>query len=147
MKDYEWMLANMPSGLDRTVLRVLTYHRGELHLIEREDLLAEAQKQPGMQATEDRQMRESIHELRLSGVRICHSERRVTDPVTGKTSVKFGYYLAKTEDEYAEFRARYGSYARTIWQTIKAMDEKKPVVTTGGELEPPPDMAVQRSLL
>lgn len=147
MRDYEQILAEMPAGLDRAVLRLFSFHRGWDSLITREDLLVQVQKMPGMKTTEDRQLRDSIHELRKLGVRICHTELRSTDPRTGKIKLTFGYFLAETEQEYQEFRERYGSYARTIWQTIKAMDEKKAVISSAGEIEPPAEMAVQQSFL
>lgn len=146
MKDYEQIIRDMPAGVERAVLRILSYHRGELHLIERPDLLLEVQAQPGMANVEDRQMREAIHELRNMGVRVCHNERRATKP-NGKIEIIFGYYLAGSEAEYNDFREKYGSYARTIWQTIKAMDAKRPVITNDGELEPPKEIAIQQSFL
>lgn len=145
MKEYEQIIRDMPAGVDRTVLRILSYHRGELDLIERDDLLNEVKGHPGMQEVEDRQMRDAIHELRNQGVRICHSERR--EVINGRVRIVFGYYLASSEAEYSAFREKYGSYARTIWQTIKSMDEKRPVISKSGELEPPKEIAVQRSLL
>ena len=145
MKDYEQIIREMPAGVDRIVLRILSYHRGELNLIERDDLLSEVKSHPGMQDVEDRQMRDAIHELRNQGVRICHNERR--EATNGKVKIVFGYYLASSEAEYSSFREKYGSYARTIWQTIKSMDEKRPVVSSAGELEPPKEIAVQQPLL
>ncbi len=146
MKDYEQIIRDMPAGVDRTVLRILSFHRGELRLIERTDLLIEVQSQSGMENVDDRQMRDAIHELRNLGVRVCHNERRATKP-NGKIEIIFGYYLASSEAEYNEFRLKYGSYARTIWQTIKAMDARHAVVNDDGELEPPKEIAVQQSFL
>ncbi len=146
MKDYEQIIRDMPAGVERTVLRILSFHRGELRLIERPDLLIEVQSQSGMENVDDRQMRDAIHELRNLGVRVCHNERRATKP-DGKIEIIFGYYLAGSEAEYNEFRLKYGSYARTIWQTIKAMDARHAVVNDDGELEPPKEIAVQQSFL
>lgn len=146
MKDYETLLKAMPAGIDRAILRILTYHTGEAKLIRREDLLVWIKGQPGMEAIEDRQLREAIHELRLVGVRVCHTEIK-TPTAKGRVEITFGYFLAKTEEEYQAFRLKYGSYARTIWQTIKAMDARQSVITPDGELEPPAERAVQQALL
>jgi hypothetical protein len=59
MKDYEQIIRDMPAGVDRTVLRILSFHRGELRLIERTDLLIEVQSQSGMENVDDRQMRDA----------------------------------------------------------------------------------------
>jgi len=146
MNPYEQILAGLPVGLDRAIGRLMLFHKGAANLIEREPMLLELQSRPGLEKTEDRTMRDSVHTLRSLGVRICHAEWRTKDERTGKVKVHFGYYLAANEEEYQAFRAKYLSYAKTIWQTIKSMDEKRPVISPTGELEPPREIEIQRSL-
>ena len=148
MNPYEQILAGLPVGLDRAVGRLMLYHKGAANLIEREPMLLELQSRPGLERTEDRTMRDAVHTLRSLGVRICHAEWRLKDEYTGKVKVHFGYYLASSEEEYQTFRIKYMSYAKTIWQTIRSMDQRHPVLTDAGEveLEPPVEMAIQKSL-
>ncbi|KAF0106080.1 MAG: hypothetical protein FD147_2592 [Chloroflexi bacterium] len=126
--------------------RIITDHRGQQNGITREALLIELRKQAHLVNTEDRQMRLAIESFRKQGVRICHNENRKVDQATKKVTVTFWYYLAADELEYYEFRARYMKYATSIWQTTKAMDEMKPVLTKEGLVEPPPGIEVQGSL-
>jgi len=58
----------------------------------------------------ERKARTEIQRLRLQGHRIC----AVND---GK-----GYWIAKSESEYKDFRRYYMSYPLTTFRTIKAMD-------------------------
>lgn len=143
MKDFQSIIDSMPVGLERTVARLITFHRGENHLITREELLKQVRLQASLSEIEDRQMRLAIQELRNRGLRICNREDRKRDPETGKFTVTFGYFLAANDLEYQEFRARYASYAQTIWKTLKAMDMKKPVLDQEGVIEPPPGIEVQ----
>jgi len=143
--DFEQIIASMPVGLERSLARTMTFHKGELAFITREALLEELRRQPGLAKTDDRKMRLAIQSLRDKGLRICHMERREND-AHGNLITVFGYFLAKTEQEYQEFRLHYNSYAQTIWRSIKAMDEMRPVITPSGDLEPPPETAVQEHL-
>lgn len=138
--NYDDIIREMPYGLERTTLRLLSNHRGLINFVERDRLLASIQTQAGLADVDDRKMRLAIQSLRAAGVRVCHAERKVNDRQV------FGYYLAQTDEEYAAFRARYGSYAKTIFETIKAMDTGAKV-SPSGEIEPPQEMAVQGRLI
>jgi hypothetical protein len=136
-RTFQDIINEMPVGLERSLGRILSQRVGKDNAIERDELLALVRRHPGLEKTQDRQMRLKIQLLREQGIRICHFERRVD----GKTV--FGYYLAATDAEYFEFRQWYGSYANTIWRAIRSMDEKREVLTSEGAVEPPPGIEVQ----
>lgn len=87
---YESQIKNMPVGLDRAILRVLSYHRGREQAIGRSDLVRQV-AQLGCAATE-RQVREEIKQLRRDGYLICSA--------AGEDG---GYYMAETLAEFEEF--------------------------------------------
>lgn len=87
---YESQIKNMPVGLDRAILRVLSYHRGREQAIGRSDLVRQV-AQLGCAATE-RQVREEIKQLRRDGTLICSA--------AGEDG---GYYMAETLAEFEEF--------------------------------------------
>jgi len=101
--------------LDVEVLFLLRQHRGRKNPIGRWEMVA---KIYGPQACEprsddnfaDRQIRESVARLRRQGVLIC-------DMGDGK-----GRFLAATLEEYAGFKAYFGSAAFEKIETIHAMD-------------------------
>lgn len=62
----------------------------------------------------DRAVRREIEELRASGERICYGR-----------ATKRGYYIAKTEEEYLEFRKRYLAYALRQLYIAGKMDHSK----------------------
>jgi hypothetical protein len=138
--NYTDIVKSMPYGLERSLLRRLASQPGRTNMITREDLLSEIKKNPGMSEVDDRKMRMAIQNLRAVGVRICHDETRLHGRMV------YGYYLAETEEEYATFRSRYCSYAKTIFDTVKAMDEGK-VVNRSGDITPPAEMAIQERLI
>ncbi len=146
MKDYDSIIDKMPVGLKKAVARQINFHKGAHKIIAREELLKRVQLSPGCGATEDRQMRIAIQQLRNLGFRICHREDREKDPETNRVKVNFGYYLAANDYEYSEFRAKYASYAQTIWKTLKAMDTREPVIDDDGDIEPPEEIMVQEKL-
>jgi hypothetical protein len=90
-RTYEAELATMPPGLDRAVLRVLNFHRGKAQAIGRFALLTEV-KRMGFKKTTERQLRETIKQLRRDGPLICSTP--------GKNG---GYYMAATLKEFDEF--------------------------------------------
>ena len=156
---FQDIIDSMPVGLERSLGRILSQRVGKDNAIERDELLALIRRHPGLEKTQDRQMRLKIQSLREQGIRICHFERReeVESPVTplaedarGRkvrdSRTVFGYYLAGNDLEYFEFRQWYGSYANTIWRAIRSMDEKHEVLTPEGTVEPPPGIEVQGSL-
>ena len=139
------IIDSMPVGLERSLGRILSQRVGKENAIERDELLALIRRHPGLEKTQDRQMRLKIQSLREQGIRICHFERRVQDE-RGNSRTVFGYYLAGNDLEYFEFRQWYGSYANTIWRAIRSMDEKHEVLTSEGTVEPPPGIEVQGQL-
>ena len=128
-------LRNLPDGLEREILKQLSFgnHYGNENACNREKLLSMIRIfTKGLNKTSDRQMRVGIENLRNKGVRICNA-------VDGD-----GYFIAKTDEEYQQFRLKYGAYARSIFRTIKAMDEGKEVMD--GEIIEPAESIVQGSL-
>lgn len=108
--NYERELAEMPVGLDRAILRVLSYRRGRARAIGRMGLVAEVQRL-GIRATE-RQTREAIKGLRRSGHMICAA--------AGEGG---GYYLAESLVEYREFRqSELAAKISDLSETMRAMD-------------------------
>ncbi|MGA2504228.1 MAG: hypothetical protein ABSG01_09080 [Anaerolineales bacterium] len=92
-KTYDLLLADMPAGLDRALLRVLTFHVGKGKAIGRVSLLVGLRLE-GFEVNE-RQARQCIHDLRRAGHLICSAP--------GENG---GYYLAASLDEFLEFCER-----------------------------------------
>ena len=121
---YQTIIDDMPLGLDKAILRALSYHIGKESAIERNNLLLTIREIPlsGFDSVEDRQIRKSIETLRRKGARICNE-------VKGD-----GYFIAANEQEYQEFRLKYTAYARSIFITAKAMDECREIEIKDGEI-------------
>jgi hypothetical protein len=108
---YDRLIAEMPAGAERSVLRVLSYHISLDHAIQKPDLIAECAKL-GSHFRDERQVRLAIVNLRKSGVPICSS------------SGESGYYLAGNLEEYKEFRGReYVKKIVDMKSTVEAMDK------------------------
>lgn len=92
---YEAQIKNMPVGLDRAILRVLSYHRGREQAIGRSELVHQV-AQLGCAATE-RQVREEIKQLRRgkNGQEPCL--------ICSAAGEDGGYYMAETLAEFEEF--------------------------------------------
>ena len=84
------ILANLPSGLDRTLLSILRYHKGRENAIPRVDLL-EKLKMMGWNEG-DRRVRIQINSLKKQGHRIC-----------GASGIGGGYYLARNWTELMDY--------------------------------------------
>lgn len=56
--------------------------------------------------------------IRLAAEKIRNEGKRLIDLEDGA-----GLFIARTEEEYQHFRARYGSHAFTLLKTIRAMDK------------------------
>jgi hypothetical protein len=120
---YETLIAQMPAGLERAILRVLSFHIGKDQAIDKPDLLKElrrlgfGKKARDLNAqtsyeTFERQARLCIVELRKHGHLICSS------------SGDSGYYIASTVEEYEEFaQVEYRSKIVDMSETLRAMDE------------------------
>jgi len=109
---YEKLIASLPVGRERAVLRVMTWHVGQAKAVRRDEIACAAEKM-GVHFSDERQVRLTIVELRKRGVPICSS------------SGDAGYYLPATLDEYREFRAReYVKKIVDMRETIEAMDDQ-----------------------
>jgi hypothetical protein len=106
----EAMLEQMPHGLDRAVLRVISYHAGRPRAISRGELLI-AVRRLGFDVDE-RVLRAQINNLRKDGHLILS-----TGGVGG------GYWLAANRDEYEEFKNReYLARIKDLGEQVAAMD-------------------------
>jgi predicted DNA-binding transcriptional regulator YafY len=92
-KTYDAMISAMPTGLDRTLFRVLSFHVGKKNAIGRASLV-EKISWNGFDVSE-RQARQCIHDLRRAGHLICS--------MPGESG---GYFLAASLDEFREFCER-----------------------------------------
>lgn len=109
---YEKLIASLPVGRERAVLRVMTWHVGQAQAVRRDEIARAAEKM-GVRFSDERQVRLAIVELRKRGVPICSS------------SGDAGYYLPATLDEYREFRAReYVKKIVDMRETVAAMDNQ-----------------------
>src|SRR4030042_4861458 len=84
------MIREMPAGLDRAILRVLSFHQGKGNAVSRGRLILELYRM-GFKVHE-RVMRASINELRKNGQLICS--------MGGEGG---GYYLAENQEELVEY--------------------------------------------
>ncbi|HML40375.1 MAG TPA: hypothetical protein PKD23_06815 [Bellilinea sp.] len=107
---YDQMIETMPAGLERAVLRVLSFHTGCENRIGRQELVL-ALRALGF-SQQDRHIREAIKRLRRKGFLVCSL---VEDGG--------GYYLAKDRSEYEAFkRSELRAKRDDIDETLKAMD-------------------------
>jgi hypothetical protein len=110
MTDYKELLGEMPVGLDRAVLRVLSYRRGRDRAVGRTELVNLTAAE-GFRVHE-RALREQIKQLRRAGHLICS--------MPGEDG---GYYLAKDLVEYQEFkRMEFEGKIADMAETLRAMD-------------------------
>jgi hypothetical protein len=110
MSKFDDELKNMPAGLDRAILRVLSYHTGRDQAIGRNDLVHDVGRL-GVQVTE-RQLREEIKQLRRQGHLICSA--------AGETG---GYFFAVSRMEFDAFvDQEYLAKIRDMSETLKAME-------------------------
>lgn len=93
--DIDEVLANMPAGLDRAVLRILGFHQGRDKAIKKQDFIEQLGTM-GFRVRDERILRAQIDELQRQGHLICSSS----------SSKDGGYYLAGSWEEVAEFDER-----------------------------------------
>lgn len=105
---YEELISQMPHGLERALLRVLSYHIGNDKAISKPDLLADLARM-GFRVHE-RQARKAIELLRNNGHLI------------GASSGDGGYYIIANEDEYNDYVAEETSRATKILERLRAQD-------------------------
>jgi len=87
--DVSAMIEGMPTGLERSVLRVLSYHVGRDSAISRAYLLKNVRS---VMAVDDRTLRLAVNQLRKAGVMICSTG--------GKNG---GYWLAASPKELNDY--------------------------------------------
>ncbi|HMN12791.1 MAG TPA: hypothetical protein PKD55_10755 [Bellilinea sp.] len=105
------IIASLPSGLDRAVLRILDFHKGREHAIGRADLVRDL---AGMgYRVSERAAREQISLLRKAGSLICSAPGR-----------DGGYWLAASREEYEDFKHQeYLAKINDMRETLAAMDQ------------------------
>jgi len=107
--DMKALIDNLPAGLDRAMLRVLSFHIGHGNVISRGRLVAELAN-CGFQVHE-REARACINLLRKDGIAICS---------TG--GGEGGYWLAADQDELEEFiQKEMDSRAMDLLEQARAM--------------------------
>ncbi len=108
---YAAELSAMPVGLDRAIVRVLSFHVGRARAIGRMDLVEQVGVM-GCPATE-RQVRDQIKQLRRDGYLICS--------VAGEDG---GYFMAETLIEYKDFaRIEFEGKISDMSETLQAMNQ------------------------
>ena len=107
---YEAEIAAMPPGLDRAVLKEISMYISSRPISRGELLVAVAQM--GFQITDEKQVRDAIRELRRQGNLIC-----------GRSGKNGGYYMARSLQEYHEFRQKeFASKITDMAETMRTMD-------------------------
>lgn len=113
MIDYRELLKNMPIGLDRGILQVLSFHQGRLQAITKEALIKELNKF-GL-SPDERQFRECIRLMRQNGILICST---AANPA--------GYYLPTSALEVDEFLEKELIEKRNdLSKTIETLQQSK----------------------
>ena len=67
---HDAIISTMPAGLDRAILRILSFHKGKDSVISRDDLVKACAAQ-GYKFKDDRPIRACINDLRKRGNLIC----------------------------------------------------------------------------
>ncbi|TSA23290.1 MAG: hypothetical protein D4R70_00115 [Betaproteobacteria bacterium] len=101
-----------PEGLADLVEYILSGRVGSNRAITLGQLRQQVQGNPIYKATNSRQVRSAIEDLRVRGRLICND-------LAGE-----GYYTAGNIQEYQSFRSVYMSYATTILARVRRMDEE-----------------------
>jgi len=112
---YDEILATMPPGLDKKILRILAGHLGENNRISRGDLVKLALykfSDNDITETDDRLVRETISRLRHDGHLICSSSG------TG------GYYMASSYDDVENMRAEMESRAMDLLEQSRTLKKR-----------------------
>jgi len=100
-------LIHLPRGLDRAVLRILSYHLGREHAISGLELCHAL----GIYQIDGRQLHEQIKQLRRSG--------HLVGSASGENG---GYYLIATPEEFQEFiSSAFQARIDDLRQTVTAM--------------------------
>lgn len=108
-------LDNMQPGIEKAVLREVSFHKGKDHAISQENLLEAIKSTSYAKKVTKRQLRITINELRKTGWLIASSSG------AGGSS---GYYVPATWNEYLEYKKFQMSYALDILEIFKVLDVK-----------------------
>lgn len=100
--------------LKKAILDELNNHYGIDNAISQINLLEASKLALDKNNLTTRQLRNAIKELRDAGHLICS--------LSGLTDTNAGYYRPVTMEEYQRYRDFHVSYAKRIFETIKAMD-------------------------
>jgi hypothetical protein len=120
--DVDELIKNLPAGLDRSILRILSFHVGCSNTIGRTALVA-ALRDHGYRVSE-RQARAQISQLRKAGHLICSAP--------GEDG---GYYLPANDQEFDDFvRTEYLAKITDMQETLSAM--KKAAEKQWGKYSP-----------
>ena len=101
----------------KAIWDVLTDHYGLDNLINAKTLRTLVNLATGIKRIDSREIRNCISEMRKEGNLICSLAGRAGNQQSG-------YYLPATLDEYETYRKFYVSYAKDIFETIRAQDRE-----------------------
>jgi hypothetical protein len=114
------MIDELPAGLDRAILRILSFHKGQENGISAKSLLEDLARlgfdyiscdRNGNKNYNDRPVRAQIVMMRRNGCLIGAKP--------GK-----GYYLITSRQEYEDFKqAEYAAKIKDMSETMRAMDK------------------------
>lgn len=122
MSRVDEIIDELPAGLDRSILRILSFHQGRGRAIGRMDLVM-ALADAGYH-TSERAVRAQISQLRKAGNLICSA--------SGEDG---GYYLPETADEFLDFvQQEYLAKITDMQETLAAM--RKSAEHTWGRYSP-----------
>lgn len=113
MKMYEQIIKNMPPGLERAVLRVLSFHVGRERAIKLPELTRQVARITGMDYGESlkRQVRGCVAGMRKEGHLICAAH-----------TSDGGYFLAANLAEVTEFlEGDLNARIRDMSETVRSM--------------------------
>jgi hypothetical protein len=109
-KHYDEMIKNMPAGLERAVLRIVSQRVGVEKAILGSAMFDDL-RALGFRLSDPRQMREAIKALRRDGHLICSA------PGTSG-----GYWMAASRQEFEDFgQQEFGAKIADMSETWKAM--------------------------
>lgn len=109
--DLNRLIDNLPEGLDRALLRVLSFHVGRQNAIVKGDILRDLALH-GYRVNE-RTFRAQVNQLRKDGYLICSA---ANDPV--------GYYLPGSAEEFEDFvHQEYLAKIADMQEVLSAMQK------------------------
>lgn len=110
--DLQAVIDTLPAGLDRALLRVLSFHRGREHAISRSDLVG-ALASHGFDVNE-RAMRAQINQMRKAG-----------QLIGAAAGIDGGYYLITSREEFEEFiETEFRSKIIDMSETVRALESQ-----------------------